>query len=193
MHAEVADRFQVGQRAPKLCQGDVRGLHTGSSTHSAQPLTEPFCSQQYLPFHSWCWWRGPSASSLYFHQLRSAGFSALLVGAQHTRMIWKQPAKCTTQSKKGQGNIMGHMLSQVGNAFLAGDAAHRFPPAGGFGMNTGIQDAHNLAWKLTAGTFCQHLRRGGLSRNSCILPSASHCMTCYLEAWPLRLGYSCAV
>ncbi|KAJ3678152.1 hypothetical protein LUZ60_001955 [Juncus effusus] len=31
---------------------------------------------------------------------------------------------------------------------LAGDSAHRFPPAGGFGMNTGIQDAHNLAWKL---------------------------------------------
>ncbi|CAI5974759.1 unnamed protein product [Closterium sp. NIES-64] len=33
---------------------------------------------------------------------------------------------------------------------LVGDAAHRFPPAGGFGMNTGIQDAHNLAWKLAA-------------------------------------------
>ncbi|MCL7033717.1 hypothetical protein MKW94_010360 [Papaver nudicaule] len=33
---------------------------------------------------------------------------------------------------------------------LAGDAAHRFPPAGGFGMNTGIQDAHNLAWKIAA-------------------------------------------
>ena len=32
--------------------------------------------------------------------------------------------------------------------FLLGDAAHRFPPAGGFGMNTGIQDSHNLAWKL---------------------------------------------
>lgn len=32
--------------------------------------------------------------------------------------------------------------------FLTGDAAHRFPPAGGFGMNTGLQDAHNLAWKL---------------------------------------------
>lgn len=31
---------------------------------------------------------------------------------------------------------------------LVGDAAHRFPPAGGFGMNTGVQDAHNLAWKL---------------------------------------------
>lgn len=33
---------------------------------------------------------------------------------------------------------------------LAGDAAHRFPPAGGFGMNTGIQDAQNLAWKLAS-------------------------------------------
>ncbi|XP_010103188.2 uncharacterized protein LOC21390160 isoform X2 [Morus notabilis] len=33
---------------------------------------------------------------------------------------------------------------------LAGDAAHRFPPAGGFGMNTGIQDSHNLAWKIAS-------------------------------------------
>lgn len=35
-----------------------------------------------------------------------------------------------------------------GRFFLAGDAAHRFPPTGGLGLNTGVQDAHNLAWKL---------------------------------------------
>lgn len=35
-----------------------------------------------------------------------------------------------------------------GNVFLAGDAAHVHSPAGGQGMNTGIQDAVNLAWKL---------------------------------------------
>ncbi len=35
-----------------------------------------------------------------------------------------------------------------GPAFLIGDAAHQLPPSGGFGMNTAIQDAHNLAWKL---------------------------------------------
>lgn len=34
------------------------------------------------------------------------------------------------------------------NVVLCGDAAHSFPPAGGFGMNTGIQDAYNLAYKL---------------------------------------------
>ncbi|MDG4820764.1 FAD-dependent oxidoreductase [Asanoa sp. WMMD1127] len=39
---------------------------------------------------------------------------------------------------------------RVGRVFLAGDAAHLHPPAGGFGANTGIHDAHNLAWKLTA-------------------------------------------
>ena len=32
--------------------------------------------------------------------------------------------------------------------FLAGDAAHVHSPAGGQGMNTGLQDAHNLAWKM---------------------------------------------
>jgi 2-polyprenyl-6-methoxyphenol hydroxylase-like FAD-dependent oxidoreductase len=37
-----------------------------------------------------------------------------------------------------------------GHVFLAGDAAHIHSPAGGQGMNTGIQDAHNLGWKLAA-------------------------------------------
>ncbi|MFJ7590220.1 FAD-dependent oxidoreductase [Streptomyces sp. NPDC097617] len=38
----------------------------------------------------------------------------------------------------------------AGRVFLAGDAAHEMSPTGAFGSNTGIQDAHNLAWKLAA-------------------------------------------
>ncbi len=49
-----------------------------------------------------------------------------------------------------------HMSSQIaeryreGRVFLVGDSAHRFPPTGGLGLNTGVQDAHNLVWKIAA-------------------------------------------
>ncbi len=55
-----------------------------------------------------------------------------------------------------QGLSSWNMSAQVAERFrhgpvlLAGDSCHRFPPTGGLGMNTGIQDAHNLAWKLAA-------------------------------------------
>jgi putative polyketide hydroxylase len=40
---------------------------------------------------------------------------------------------------------------RAGRVFLVGDAAHQLPPnRGGYGANTGIEDAHNLAWKLAA-------------------------------------------
>ncbi|MCX2713638.1 FAD-dependent monooxygenase [Mycolicibacterium sp. J2] len=48
------------------------------------------------------------------------------------------------------------MTKQIADRFrrgpllLIGDAAHRFPHTGGFGLNSGVQDAHNLAWKLAA-------------------------------------------
>jgi 2-polyprenyl-6-methoxyphenol hydroxylase-like FAD-dependent oxidoreductase len=48
---------------------------------------------------------------------------------------WSAAATCATRFRDRR-------------VFLAGDAAHVMPPTGGFGGNTGIADAHNLAWKL---------------------------------------------
>lgn len=49
------------------------------------------------------------------------------------------PWKMSTRSAKSL---------RTGNVFLAGDAAHALTPAGSLGINTGISDVHNLAWKL---------------------------------------------
>jgi 2-polyprenyl-6-methoxyphenol hydroxylase-like FAD-dependent oxidoreductase len=61
---------------------------------------------------------------------------------------------------------------RVGRVFLAGDAAHVHPPAGGQGLNTGVQDAYNLGWKLA------HVARGGpeslLASYAC--PSLPRCL-----------------
>ena len=45
--------------------------------------------------------------------------------------------------------VMADRFSQ-GRVFLVGDAAHRHPPTGGLGLTSGIQDVHNLTWKLAA-------------------------------------------
>jgi 2-polyprenyl-6-methoxyphenol hydroxylase-like FAD-dependent oxidoreductase len=47
-------------------------------------------------------------------------------------------------------NIRMAQHFRVGRVFIAGDAAHVHPPSGGQGLNTGVQDAYNLGWKLAA-------------------------------------------
>ncbi|MEW2482566.1 FAD-dependent monooxygenase [Mycobacterium sp. NPDC049093] len=47
-------------------------------------------------------------------------------------------------------NLLLAQQFRIGRVFLAGDAAHVHSPAGGQGVNTGVQDAYNLGWKLAA-------------------------------------------
>lgn len=64
-----------------------------------------------------------------------------VLGDGHTEVLWASRFQFQRRSSPSyrQGRVM-----------LAGDAAHAFPPANGQGMNAGIQDADNLAWKIAA-------------------------------------------
>jgi 2-polyprenyl-6-methoxyphenol hydroxylase-like FAD-dependent oxidoreductase len=55
-------------------------------------------------------------------------------------------------SSQWRANVRMVDRYRVGRVFLAGDAAHVHTPAGGQGLNTGVQDAYNLGWKLALGS-----------------------------------------
>jgi 2-polyprenyl-6-methoxyphenol hydroxylase-like FAD-dependent oxidoreductase len=64
--------------------------------------------------------------------------------------VGPQGARITETGWSSSFHIQRRIVDRfrAGRCFVAGDAAHVHSPAGGQGMNTGIQDAHNLAWKL---------------------------------------------
>lgn len=92
--------------------------------------------------------------------------------AQRPDMTNKQPPTLEEMQETVQANGLGRLRFydpewlawfgvneryttrvRVGHVFLCGDAAHIHSPAGGQGMNTGMQDAYNLGWKL--GLLCR--------------------------------------
>jgi 2-polyprenyl-6-methoxyphenol hydroxylase-like FAD-dependent oxidoreductase len=60
------------------------------------------------------------------------------------------PVTIVSQRAWQAGGYLVAERFQSGRMLLAGDAAHLFTPTGGFGLNTGIEDVANLAWKLAA-------------------------------------------
>lgn len=65
------------------------------------------------------------------------------------RLLKKRPKRIIWQSRfQHQIRMVEHY--RIGNVFLAGDSAHIHPPSGAQGLNTGVQDAFNLGWKLAS-------------------------------------------
>jgi putative polyketide hydroxylase len=70
---------------------------------------------------------------------------------QIIRTASKMPADRPVEIKKIRPWTMSALIAEQfgkGRVLLAGDAAHAFPPSGGFGLNSGNSDVHNLGWKL---------------------------------------------
>jgi 2-polyprenyl-6-methoxyphenol hydroxylase-like FAD-dependent oxidoreductase len=75
-----------------------------------------------------------------FDTMRALLLPALPDGTQLSSMRWSSVYRVSHRIVPAYAR---------GRVFVAGDAAHIHPPVGGQGMNTGLQDAHNLAWKLS--------------------------------------------
>lgn len=70
----------------------------------------------------------------------------------HLRRVFKLPELEPDIIGISNWSVEGVLADRYrdGRVFVAGDAAHRHPPTTGLGLNSAVQDAHNLAWKLAA-------------------------------------------
>ena len=86
-----------------------------------------------------------------FSERRCAELARLAVGVADLDLTLVPPVPGWPQkvSHSTGGGWVAHRFSS-GRVLFAGDAAHVVPPSGSYGANTGIADAHNLAWKLAA-------------------------------------------
>lgn len=93
------------------------------------------------------------SNSIYDGSKKEVTKSDIEVLSYNTWTMHSEVANSFYKEHGGDGGInepdkQGISTSSKGGVLLVGDAAHSFPPSGGFGLNTGLQDAHNLAWKL---------------------------------------------
>ena len=86
-----------------------------------------------------------------FTEARCAELARLAIGLPDLEVTLVPPVPGRPQ-KVADVEIGGWVAEEyrAGRVFFAGDAAHVVPPSGSYGANTGIADAHNLAWKLAA-------------------------------------------
>ena len=132
IHVAADLRHLVGERPATLywtMDPEVRGVfvaHDLGSTwvfmHDWDPESESF--DEYTPERCAALFRA------------AAGVEDLDLVVEHVRP-WRMSCQIAERYRDG-------------HVFLVGDAAHRFPPTGGLGLNTGVADAPNLVWKLAA-------------------------------------------
>lgn len=113
----------------------------------------------------WHWWPGPDGELLAMCPLAATDTFQLQTGVPADTVGELSLARIQALVEKRSGrtdirvrrtvwqsvwrfNVRMVDRYRVGRVFLAGDSAHVHSPAGGLGMNTGIQDAYNLAWKI---------------------------------------------
>jgi 2-polyprenyl-6-methoxyphenol hydroxylase-like FAD-dependent oxidoreductase len=145
--------------------GSLDSPHYGGRMNATYLRAPTFYRDILVDRHGWQYWAiNPEARATIISLNRDDEFLVFSKGDDSGRM--PTDAEMVTHVQRAIGaaipiHVIGHwpwtagiaLVAQrfvAGRVALAGDAAHLFTPTGGFGMNTGVDDASNLAWKLAA-------------------------------------------
>ncbi|MFD9895436.1 FAD-dependent oxidoreductase [Amycolatopsis sp. NPDC059027] len=139
-----------------LFDADLTEVLRGRRFHLAY-FDEPVPGTVLVPLRQWGRWMlgVPYASSDErpedYTEQRCAELVRLATGVPDLdlELVPPVPGRVDKITHLGIGGWVAHRY-RAGRVFVIGDAAHVVPPAGSYGANTGIADAHNLAWKLLA-------------------------------------------
>ncbi|WIM98103.1 FAD-dependent monooxygenase [Actinoplanes oblitus] len=151
-------RYVVGADGGRSTVRRALGVEFLGSTHEEERLLIADVRLSGLDRSSWHIWPGEPAFRLGLCPLPGGDWWQLTAPPTDTpiEQLVASVDPTITISEIGwtsqwRANIRMASRFRVGNVFLAGDAAHVHSPAGGQGLNTGIQDGYNLGWKLATG------------------------------------------
>jgi 2-polyprenyl-6-methoxyphenol hydroxylase-like FAD-dependent oxidoreductase len=158
--ATISARYVVGADGGHSTVRRALGVGFAGDTHETEQLLIADVRLSGLDRDYWHVWPGADGRSFRLGLCPLPGTDEFQLTAPPTGLSIEElvasadPSVTVTHvgwTSQYRANIRMVSRYRVGNAFLAGDAAHVHSPAGGQGLNTGIQDAYNLGWKLATG------------------------------------------
>ncbi|WP_067704546.1 FAD-dependent monooxygenase [Actinoplanes awajinensis] len=154
----VTARYLVGADGGRSTVRQALGVEFLGSTHEDERMLIADVKLSGLDRAHWHVWPGDPGFRLGLCPLPGGDWWQLTAPPTDTPVAElvaaTDPAITITEvgwTSQFRANIRMADRFRVGNVFLAGDAAHVHSPAGGQGLNTGIQDGYNLGWKIATG------------------------------------------
>jgi 2-polyprenyl-6-methoxyphenol hydroxylase-like FAD-dependent oxidoreductase len=157
----VTARYVVGADGGQSTVRKLLGVPFEGTTRETELLDIADVRIEGLDRKNWHIWPGPDGSSFRLGLCPLPGTDDFQLTAPPSELAIPDlvasvdPSVRVTHvgwTSRFRANIRMVSRYRVGDVFLAGDAAHVHSPAGGQGLNTGIQDAYNLGWKLATGS-----------------------------------------
>lgn len=163
----VEAQFVVGTDGGRSTVRKVAGIALEGTTPALDGILVADVLVDGLSRDVWHYWTADDQPSVGLCPLPSTEafqFTAL-VGAETNPELTLATLQAAIEKKSRRDDVRLHSLGWIslfrpnvrmagsfreGRVFIAGDAAHVHPPAGGQGLNTSVQDAYNLGWKLAA-------------------------------------------